>query len=154
LVFDENLNKHLASTADHSLGRIHDLIYSWEGKRVFRIYLVKTSVVDAHPKLPVGLRDGQRVDQLPRVVNLPYEASVEQLLDFFTDEVLSLNGLLSRLLLDRSGVGVDLQMVLNHLPGIPDNCDGCRSNTSTLAWRKAMSVSSYLLSRSPEIRAN
>jgi hypothetical protein len=35
------------------------------------------------------------------------------------DEVLPLNGLLSRFLLDRSGITVDLQMVLNHLPGDP-----------------------------------
>jgi hypothetical protein len=49
------------------------------------------------------------------VVDLSYEASVEQLLDFFTDEVLPLNGLLSGPLLDWSGVEVDLQMVLNHL---------------------------------------
>jgi hypothetical protein len=50
------------------------------------------------------------------VVDLPYEASVEQLLDFFTDEVLPLDGLLPRPLLDWSGVEIDLQMVLNHLP--------------------------------------
>jgi hypothetical protein len=53
------------------------------------------------------------------VVDLPYEASIEQLLHFFTDEVLPLNGLLLRPLLDRSGIGVDLQMVLNHLPRVP-----------------------------------
>jgi hypothetical protein len=53
------------------------------------------------------------------VVDLPYEASVEQLLDFFTDEVLPLKGLLSGPLLDWSGVMVDLQMVLNHLPRDP-----------------------------------
>jgi hypothetical protein len=53
------------------------------------------------------------------VVVLPYEASVEQLLDFFTDEVLPLNGLLPRPLLDWSGVRVNLQMVLNHLPRDP-----------------------------------
>jgi hypothetical protein len=53
------------------------------------------------------------------VVVLPYEASVEQLLDFFTDEVLPLNGLLPRPLLDWSGVGVNLHMVLNHLPRDP-----------------------------------
>jgi hypothetical protein len=53
------------------------------------------------------------------VVELPYEASVEQLFDFFMDEVLPLNGLLPGPLLDRSGVGVDLQMVLNHLPWDP-----------------------------------
>jgi hypothetical protein len=81
-------------------GRIHDLIYSWEGKRIFGTWLVETCVVDAHPTLPIGLRDDKRVGQPPRVVDLPYEASVEQLLDFFTDEVLSLNGLLLGLLLD------------------------------------------------------
>jgi hypothetical protein len=53
------------------------------------------------------------------VVDLPYEASVEQLLDFLTDEVLLLNGLLLGPLLDRSGVGADLQMVLNHLARDP-----------------------------------
>jgi hypothetical protein len=53
------------------------------------------------------------------VVDLPYEASVEQLFDLFTDEILPLNGLLSGPLLDRPGVGVDLQMVLNHLPRDP-----------------------------------
>jgi hypothetical protein len=52
-------------------------------------------------------------------VDLPYEASVEQLFDLFTDEVLLLNGLLSRPLLDRSSVRVDLQMMLNHLPRDP-----------------------------------
>jgi hypothetical protein len=53
------------------------------------------------------------------VVDLPYEACLKKLLDFFMDEVLSLNGLLPRLLLDRSGVGLDLQMVLDHLPRDP-----------------------------------
>jgi hypothetical protein len=48
-------------------------------------------------------------------VDLPYEASVEQLLDFFTGEVLPLNELLLGLLLHCTGVGVDLQMVINHL---------------------------------------
>jgi hypothetical protein len=42
------------------------------------------------------------------VVHLLYEAIVEQLFEFFTDEVLLLNGLLSGLLLDWHGVGVDL----------------------------------------------
>jgi hypothetical protein len=53
------------------------------------------------------------------MVDLPYEAGVKQLFDFFTDEVLPLHRLLSELLLDRSGIGVDLQMVLNHLPRDP-----------------------------------
>jgi hypothetical protein len=39
------------------------------------------------------------------MVDLPYEASVEQLLDFFIDEVLSLNGLLLWLLLHRPTSG-------------------------------------------------
>jgi hypothetical protein len=92
------------------------MIYSWEGKRVFGTCLIETCIVDAHPKLPTGLRDDNRVGQPPRVVDLPYEASIEQLFDFFMDEVLPLNGLLLGLLLDRPGVWVDLQMVLNHLP--------------------------------------
>jgi hypothetical protein len=53
------------------------------------------------------------------VVDLPYEANVKQLFDFFTDEVLPLNELLPRPLVDRSGVRVDLHMVLNHLPRDP-----------------------------------
>jgi hypothetical protein len=52
-------------------------------------------------------------------MDLSYEASIEQLFDFFTDKVLSLNRLLLRPLLDRSSIGVDLQMVLNHLPRDP-----------------------------------
>jgi hypothetical protein len=70
--------------------------------------LVETCVVDAHPKLPVGLRDDHGIGQPPGVVDLSYEASVEQLFDLFTDEVLLLNGLLSGPLLDRPGVGLDL----------------------------------------------
>jgi hypothetical protein len=61
---------------------------------VFGTCLVETCVVDAHPKLPVGFRDDHRVGQPPRVVDLLNEAGAKQLLDFFTDEVLPLNGLL------------------------------------------------------------
>jgi hypothetical protein len=43
----------------------------------------------------------------------------EQLLDLLTDEVLPVNRLLPGLLLDWSGVRVDPQMVLNHLPRDP-----------------------------------
>jgi hypothetical protein len=81
--------------------------------------LIETCVVDAHLKLPAGLRDDHRIGQPPRVVDLPYEASVEQLCDLFMDEVLLLYGLLPGPLLDRSGVRVDLQMMLNHLPRDP-----------------------------------
>jgi hypothetical protein len=49
------------------------------------------------------------------VVDLPDIAGIKQLFDLSTDEVLPLNRLLLRLLLDWSGVEVDLQMVLNHL---------------------------------------
>jgi hypothetical protein len=118
---------------------------------IFGTCLVETCVVDAHLKLPVGLRDDHRIGQPPRVVDLPYEANVKQLCDLFMEEVLLLYGLLPGPLLDRSGVRVDLQMMLNHLPGIPGICVGCQTNTSTLARRKVTSVSSYLLSRSPEI---
>jgi hypothetical protein len=86
---------------------------------VFGTCLVETCVVDAHPKLPVGLREDHRVGQPPMVVDLLNEAGIGQLLDFFTDEVLPLNGLLLGPLLDRSGIGVDLQMMLNHLPRNP-----------------------------------
>jgi hypothetical protein len=61
---------------------------------IFGTCLVETCVVDAHPKLHVSLRDDHRIGQPPRVVDLPYEASVEQFFDFFTNEVLSLNRLL------------------------------------------------------------
>jgi hypothetical protein len=86
---------------------------------VFRTCLVETYVVDAHPKLLIGLRDDHRVGQPPRVVDLPNEADVEQLLDFFMYKVLPLNRLLSGPLLDQSGVGVDFQIVFNHLPKDP-----------------------------------
>jgi hypothetical protein len=49
------------------------------------------------------------------VVDFLDESGIEQLLDFFMDEVLPLNGLLSGLLLHWPGVRVDLHMVLNHL---------------------------------------
>jgi hypothetical protein len=54
------------------------------------------------------------------------------------------------LLLDRSSIGVDLQMVLNHLPGISGICDGCQANTSTLAQRKVTSMS-YLVIFKPNM---
>jgi hypothetical protein len=53
------------------------------------------------------------------VVDLLYEAGVEQLFDLFTDEVLPLNRLLLGPLLDWSSIGVDLQMMLNHLTRDP-----------------------------------
>jgi hypothetical protein len=88
-----------------------------EEERIFGTCLIETSVVNAHPKLPTSLGDDNRVGQPPWEVDLPDEVGIEQLVDLFTGEVLPLNGLLLRLLLDQSGVKVDLQMVLNHLPG-------------------------------------
>jgi hypothetical protein len=90
-------------------------------KGVFGTCLVEICVVNAYPKLPVGLCDDHRIGQPLRVVDLPYEASIEQLIDFFTDEVLPLNELLLGPLLDWSGVGINLQMVLNHLPRDPSH---------------------------------
>jgi hypothetical protein len=63
--------------------------------------------------------DHDWVGQPYKMVDFLDEASLQQLADLFTDEVLPLNGLLAWLLPDRSGVGVDLQMVLNHLPRDP-----------------------------------
>jgi hypothetical protein len=92
------------------------LVYSWKRKRVFGTCLVETGVVDAHLKLPIGLMDDNRAGQPPQVVDLLDKVGVEQLFDLFTDEVLLPNRLLPGLLLDWSGIGVDLQMTLNHLP--------------------------------------
>jgi hypothetical protein len=52
-------------------------------------------------------------------MNLFDEAGVQQLPNLLSDEVLPLNGLSLRLLTHWSGVRVDLQMVLDHLPGDP-----------------------------------
>jgi hypothetical protein len=60
---------------------------------IFGTCLIESCVIDAHSKLPIGLQDDQRIGQPPGVVDLPYEASVEQPFDFFTDEVLPLNRL-------------------------------------------------------------
>jgi hypothetical protein len=52
-------------------------------------------------------------------MNLFDEASVQQLSDLLSDEVLPLNGLSLMLLTHRFGVRVDLQMVLDNLPRDP-----------------------------------
>jgi hypothetical protein len=77
------------------------LIYLWKRERIFEACLVESSVVNAHLKLPADLGDDNRVGQLVWVVDLPYEASIEQLLDFFTDEVLPLTDLYRHLSLSR-----------------------------------------------------
>jgi hypothetical protein len=53
------------------------------------------------------------------VVDLPDEDNVKQLFNLLSDKVLPLYGLLPEILLDQFGIGLDLQMVLNHLPGDP-----------------------------------
>jgi hypothetical protein len=53
------------------------LIYSWKRESIFGACLVETSVVDAYPKLPIGLGDDNMVGQPPWVVDLPYEANIE-----------------------------------------------------------------------------
>jgi hypothetical protein len=52
-------------------------------------------------------------------MNLFDETGVQHLPDLLSDEVLPLNGLSPRLLTHQFGVRVDLQMVLDHLPGDP-----------------------------------
>jgi hypothetical protein len=98
---------------------VYNLIYSREWIGVFWKCLIEIGVVDAHPKLPISLWDNDRIGQPHRVVDLFDEASLQQLSNLFTDEILPLNGLLSRFLPDWSGIRVDLQMVLNHLPKDP-----------------------------------
>jgi hypothetical protein len=60
-----------------------------------------------------------------------------------------LNGLFLSLLLDWSGIAEIFRWCLITSLGIPSICDGCQANMSTLAQRKVMSSSSYLVSRSP-----
>jgi hypothetical protein len=84
------------------------LVYSWKRKRVFRTCLVEIGVVDAHPKLPTGLGDDNRIGQPQWVLDFLDKASDKQLLDLFADEVLPFNRLFLWFLLDRSDVGVDL----------------------------------------------
>jgi hypothetical protein len=95
------------------------LIYSRKWIWVLGTGLIEVGVVDAHPKLPVSLGNDDWIGQPYWVMDLFNEASVQQLPDLLTDEILLLNGLSSRLLTHRFGVRVDLQMVLDHLPRDP-----------------------------------
>ena len=52
------------------------MIDMWKRIGVSGTCLVEAGVVDAHPKLPVGLWDDDRVGQLLGVVDLLDEASV------------------------------------------------------------------------------
>jgi hypothetical protein len=70
---------------------------------------------------PPRLGDDNRVGQPPWVVDLSDESGIEQCFDFFTDEVLPLNGLLSGSLLHWSGTEIDLYMVLNQLLRDPEH---------------------------------
>jgi hypothetical protein len=100
------------------------LIYTWKWIGVFWTCLIEVGVVDAQLKLPVGLWDDDRIGQPLGVVDLFDEASMQQLADLFTDEVLPLDGLLVWLLSQRRGAGVDLQMMLITSLGILGICDG------------------------------
>jgi hypothetical protein len=102
-------------------GGIYNLIYSRKWIRVFWTCLIEVGVVDAHLKLPISLWDHDQIGQPHWVVDLLDEASLQQLVDLFTDEVLPLDGLLPWLLPDRPGVGMDLQIVLNHLTRDPEH---------------------------------
>ena len=57
-------------------GGVYDLIDTWKRIGVSRTCLVEAGVVDAHPKVPVGLWDDNRVGQPLTVVDLLDEASV------------------------------------------------------------------------------
>jgi hypothetical protein len=100
-------------------GRIHDLIYSWKWIWVLGTGLIEVGVVDAHLKLPISLGNNDWIGQPYWVMDLFDEASAQQLPDLLTDEILKLNGLSPRLLTHRLSIRVDLQMVLDHLPGDP-----------------------------------
>jgi hypothetical protein len=100
-------------------GEVYNLVYTRKWIRIFWTCLIKIGVVDAHPKLAVCLRDHDWIGQPHWVIDLLDEASQQQLADLFTDEVLPFDGLLAWLLPDRPGIGVDLQMMLNHLPSDP-----------------------------------
>jgi hypothetical protein len=93
------------------------LIYLWKWTWVLGIGLIEVGVVDAHLKLPISLGNDDWIGQPYWVMDLFDEASVQQLPDLLTDEILPLNGLSPRLLTHRFGIRVDLQMVLDHLPG-------------------------------------
>jgi hypothetical protein len=86
---------------------------------IFWTCLVETSVVHVHLKLPTYLGDDNKVGLQLWVVDLSDKASIKQLFNLFSDKVFLLYGLLSGFLLDWSGIRVDLQMVLSHLPGDP-----------------------------------
>jgi hypothetical protein len=80
---------------------------------------IEVGVVDAHSKLPVSLGNDDWIGQPYWVMDLFDEATAQQLPDLLTDEIMPLNGLSPRLLTHRFGIRVDLQMVLDHLPGDP-----------------------------------
>jgi hypothetical protein len=95
------------------------LIYSWKWIWVLGIGLIEVGVVDAHLKLPVSHGNDDWIGQPYWVMDLFDEASVQQLPNLLMDETLPLNGLSPRLLTHQLGIRVDLQMVLDHLPGDP-----------------------------------
>ena len=67
---------HLGKTKGHTRRWSHNLIETWKTIGVSRTCLVEAGVVDAHPKLPVGLWDDDRIGQPLGMVDLLDEASV------------------------------------------------------------------------------
>jgi hypothetical protein len=87
----------------------------------------------------ISLGNDDWIGQPYWVMDLFDEASAQQLPDLLTDEILPLNGLSPRLLTLRFGVRVDLQMVLDHLPGDPRHvrrfpCEYVGIYTSFIIW--------------------
>src|SRR5690349_8725485 len=89
-------------------GRVHNLIYTRQRIRVLGACLIQAGVVNAHPKLSVCLWHDNWVGQLHGVMNLFNKASMQQLPDLLTDEVMSFHGLSPWLLAHRLGVWVNL----------------------------------------------
>jgi hypothetical protein len=95
------------------------LVYTWKWIRVLGTGLIQAGVVDTHPKFSIRFGDDDWVGQPYRMMNFFDEAGIQQFSDLLSDEVLSLNRLSARLLAYWLGVGVNLQAVLDHLPGDP-----------------------------------
>src|SRR5581483_1622353 len=100
-------------------GGVYNLVYSRQRIGVFWTCLVKVGVVDAHTQFASCLGDHHWIGEPHWVLDLADEASSQQLVNLSADEFLPLHGLTPHLLLHRSSIGADRQMVLNHLPRDP-----------------------------------
>ena len=84
---------------------------------VIWIGLIDICVINTQPPLPICLAHYHRVGQPRWMEHSYYQTSCFQFLDLLYDELLSLQSLLSDLLLDGPRMRTDNKMVLNHLPG-------------------------------------